>query len=208
MPLSPTRTVRRESAPAARGRQRCLERAQIAVVDADQPRSRSSARPVGSSALPPAHPCRGERVLERAGGRVVDASPYDQDAVRAPAARLGDLIGFEHEILAQHRQRRGLARRGKKFRRALKRRRVGEHRQAGRAARFIGFRQRRRIEIGADQTLGRRLAFLISAIRPNSPAATFSQSRAGSRAPARRPWHAGRALRAAGFLAAASSSRL
>ena len=41
------------------------------------------------------------------------------------------------------------------FRPALERGRVGEHRQAGRAAGLIGPGQRRRIEIGADQALRR-----------------------------------------------------
>ena len=84
---------------------------------------------------------------------VVDARHDDQDRVGAPGARLVDLIGLEHEILAQRRQRRRRARRGQEFRRALEGRRVGQHRQAGRAARLIGARQRRRIEIGADQPL-------------------------------------------------------
>ena len=38
---------------------------------------------------------------------------------------------------------------------ALERRRVGQHRQAGRAAGLIGARQRGRIEVGADQALRR-----------------------------------------------------
>ena len=39
--------------------------------------------------------------------------------------------------------------------RALERGAVGEHGKAGRTARFIGLGQRRRIEVGADQALGR-----------------------------------------------------
>ena len=79
----------------------------------------------------------------------------DQDAVGAPGARLDHLIGVEHEILAQHRQRGRGAGRGEELRRALERRRIGEHRQARRAAALIGARQRRRIEVGADQALRR-----------------------------------------------------
>ena len=86
--------------------------------------------------------------------RVVDRGHDDQDAVGALGARLRHLIGVEHEILAQHRQRGRRARRRHEIRLALERRRVGEHRQAGRAAGLIGARQRRRIEIGADQALG------------------------------------------------------
>ena len=52
-------------------------------------------------------------------------------------------------------RRAGGARGGQEFRRALEGWRVGQHRQAGRAARLIGARQRRRIEIGTDQPLGR-----------------------------------------------------
>src|SRR5262249_17996408 len=39
---------------------------------------------------------------------------------------------------------------------ALEARRVGQHRQARRAAGFIGLGERRRIEVGADQAPGRR----------------------------------------------------
>ena len=52
-------------------------------------------------------------------------------------------------------QRGGVARGGQMLGAALERRRVGEHRQAGRAAGLVGARQRRRIEIGADQSLRR-----------------------------------------------------
>jgi hypothetical protein len=40
--------------------------------------------------------------------------------------------------------------------RALERRRVGQHRETGGAAGLIGTGQRRRIEIGANEPLGRR----------------------------------------------------
>jgi hypothetical protein len=57
-------------------------------------------------------------------------------------------------------------RRGQEQRRALKGRRVGQHGQAGRAARLIG----RASEIGGSKSARIRplegLAFLISAIRP------------------------------------------
>ena len=79
-------------------------------------------------------------------------------------ARFRHLIGVEHEILAQHRQRGRRARRHHEIEMALERGRVGQHRQAGRAAGLIGPRQRRRIEIGADQALATGEAFFTSAI--------------------------------------------
>ena len=52
--------------------------------------------------------------------------------------------------------RRGrLARRGQIFGASLEGGRVGQHREAGGAARLIGARERRRIEVGADQSLRR-----------------------------------------------------
>ena len=45
------------------------------------------------------------RVFELARGRVVERRHDDQDAVGAPGARFRHLIGLEHEILAQRRQR-------------------------------------------------------------------------------------------------------
>ena len=97
-----------------------------------------------------------------------------------------------------------------KFRRALERRRVGQHRQAGRAALLIGARQRGRIEIGADQALGRaRLldlgdqAVALVARAPSSSAAR--KPRGGSAAHARVVDLRSAATRA---LAAATSSRL
>src|SRR5438270_65222 len=70
---------------------------------------------------------------------------------RASSARVGDLIGIIHEILAQDRQPRCSARGGQMVRLALERGRIGEHRKTGRAARFIGARERRRVEVGADK---------------------------------------------------------
>ena len=88
--------------------------------------------------------------------RVVERGHDDQDAVGAMGAGFDHLIGVEHEILAQHRQVGRRARRDHEIEMALERRRVGQHRQARRAAGLIGLGQRRRIEIGADQPLGRR----------------------------------------------------
>ena len=110
------------------------------------------------------------------------AGQHDQDGVGAPGARLVDLIRIEHEILAQGRQGGGRARLRQKFRRALEGRPVGQHREAGGAARFIGARQRRRIEIGADQAACDGLAFLISAISAKVPPPRMARAPPGSRA--------------------------
>ena len=93
------------------------------------------------------------RGLEFGGADIVDRGHDDQNAVGAVGPRFGHLIGVVHEILAQHGQRRRGARLAQMIEAALERRPVGENRKAGRSARLIGRRQRRRIEIGADQTL-------------------------------------------------------
>ena len=64
-------------------------------------------------------------------GRIIDRSHDDEDAVGAPGARLEHLIAIEHEVLAQHGQRRGRARRGEIFGSPLEGGRVGENREAG-----------------------------------------------------------------------------
>ena len=133
---------------------------------------------------------------------VADRRHDDQDAVGAERARLVHLIGLVHEILAEHRQVDGRARGDEVLRRALEERRVGEHREAGRAARLVGAGERRRIEVGADQALRRaRLLDLGDQRRPAGGDASRSSAlrkpRGGgsvrgaaprSRAAARRPW--------------------
>ena len=109
------------------------------------------------------HAERKRRRLELGRAGIVDRRHDDEDAVGAGSARFGHLVGVVHEILAQHRQRAGRARRAQMIERALERRRVGQHRQAGRAAGLIGGRQRRRIEIARISPFD-GLAFLISAI--------------------------------------------
>ena len=86
-----------------------------------------------------------------------------EDAIGAVGPRLRHLIGVVHEVLAQHRQRDGGARGAQMIEAALERWRVGQHRQAGRAAFFIGRGQRRRIEIARIRPRD-GLAFLTSAI--------------------------------------------
>jgi hypothetical protein len=65
---------------------------------------------------------------------VVDHGHDDEDAVGPPGAGFGDLVGVEHEVLAQHRQAGGGARRQQVFGLALEGGFIGENRQAGGAA--------------------------------------------------------------------------
>ena len=129
-------------------------------------------------------------------------------AVGTPGARLVDLVGLEHEVLAQHRQLGGVARRGQELRRALEGRRVGQHGEAGRAARLVGAGQRRRVEIRADQAL-RRARLLDLGDQPEPPFGPLRSSAAESRADGRgvvRPrLHL---VRGRSVFAAAISSRL
>ena len=105
------------------------------------------------------HAKRNRRVLEIAGGGVVECVHDDQDAVGAMGAGFHHLIGIEQKVLAQHRQIRCRARRHHEVEMALERGRVGQHREARRAAGLIGLGQRRRIEIGANEPLRRRGLF-------------------------------------------------
>jgi hypothetical protein len=65
------------------------------------------------------HPPMPRGVLQLGGLRVLDARHDDQDAVGAPGARLGHLVGIVEEILAQDRQRGRRAGRAQVGRRAL-----------------------------------------------------------------------------------------
>ena len=105
-------------------------------------------------------------------------------AVRAPGAGLMDLVGIEQEILAQRGQGAGRARRGQKLGRALEGRRVGQHRKAGGAARLIGLGERRRVEIGADQALGRAGLLDLGDQRDTGRPRAWLSARSGSRAAA------------------------
>ena len=102
------------------------------------------------------HAVRERGILDIPGGGVVERRHDDQDAVGAVGAGLDHLIGVVDEILAQHRQLGGGAGGHHEIEMALKRRRVGQHRETGGAAGFIGLGQRRRIEVGANQPLGGR----------------------------------------------------
>ena len=101
------------------------------------------------------HAKRNRRVLEILRDDVVERGHDDQDAVRVMGAGFGHLIGVEQEILAQHRQAGCRARRHHEIEMALEGGRVRQHGETRRAAGLVGFCQPRRIEIGANEPLGR-----------------------------------------------------
>ena len=170
MPLSVTSS---RSSGTARSRSRVvsrrgLEGAQVAIVDADQRRrqapGRAPARP--HRAPRPARPCpaRVASAASSASCASLERRDDQQDAVGAQGPRLVHLIGVDHEVLAQHRQRTGRARRLQVGIGALKEVRVGEHRQAGRA---IVAHSERAMAAGSKSARSTPLlgeAFLISAI--------------------------------------------
>ena len=102
------------------------------------------------------------RHAERSRGRFEFAHAHDikrgndqQDAIGAHRARFKQLIRLEHEILAQHRQAACRARLSQALGAALKKLRIGQHRQAPRAMPGIACRDRRRIEILAQHAPAR-----------------------------------------------------
>ena len=86
---------------------------------------------------------------------IVHRGHDDEDAIGAAGASLQHLIGIVYEVLAQHRQSRCRTRLPEVLEAAPKRGPVGQHRQACGAAGRIGFCQRRRIEVLADQAFRR-----------------------------------------------------
>ena len=110
IPLSVT-TTRSEGTRGRRSSvvaQRDVERAQIAVVDADERRRKPQrAVELGGVVHFDQHRKRSVRAgagFERREPRVVVRRDDQQDGVGAHRARLGDLILVDDEILAQHRQ--------------------------------------------------------------------------------------------------------
>ena len=89
------------------------------------------------------HLCQRERIDDQ------------QDGVGAHGAGFIHLPGIDQEILAQHRQRTGGARRAQVIGRALEEGLVGQHRKAGRAVAFIVDSDLGGVEIGTDHALGR-----------------------------------------------------
>ena len=144
MPLSDTSSRSAGTIAASRSEvsSEVLKLTQIAVVDADQLRAQFQ-RPLQLCLVmhfDRAHPCQARtRPSSSARASLVGKAGHDdQDGVGAPGARLVDLVGLEHEILAQRRQCGGIARGGEIFRRALERGRIGQHREARRTACRIG----------------------------------------------------------------------
>ena len=88
--------------------QRDLEGAQVAVVDADQRRLELqralAARRASCTSTSTAMSRLRAIGLELGHLRVVQAGGDQQDAVGAHRARFVDLVGIDHEVLAQHRQ--------------------------------------------------------------------------------------------------------
>ena len=141
------------------GRKRGLEGAQVAVVDADHRRPQfQGAIELGTimDLDQHVHAVGRTRVLDILRRGIVERGHDDQDAIGAMRARFRHLIGVEHEILAQHGQIGGGARGHHEIEMTLEGGGIGQHREAGRAAGFIGLRKDGRIEIGADQPLGGR----------------------------------------------------
>ena len=88
--------------------ERRLEGPEVAVVDADERRGepqRALELRLVVHLDEHVHAERERRLLERLRLVVGDRRHDDQDAVGAPGARLEDLVGLEHEILAERRQR-------------------------------------------------------------------------------------------------------
>ena len=115
MPLSATRWTFRRHADGEvdRGLQRRFEGAQIAVVDADE-LGVEAERAVELDLVvhfdQRVHAPLGGGVEQIARRVVADGGEDDEDAVGAPGAGFGHLVGLEHEVLAQHRQLRRAAR--------------------------------------------------------------------------------------------------
>ena len=130
---------------------------EIAVVHPDQPRL----QPCGALHLGGVvHLDQGVHAAFDRGGLyllhlgVVQGGDDDQDGVSPQRARFVHLPGVDHEVLAQHRDRYRPARLFQEHVRPLEPALVGQDRQAGGTARFIGAGMSRGIEIGADQALG------------------------------------------------------
>ena len=82
------------------------------------------------------------------------AGEDDEDAVGAEGAAISThLPGIVEEVLAQHRQRAGVAGEAEVAVVALEARAVGQHAEAGGAAGGVGGGERGRVEVGADQAL-------------------------------------------------------
>ena len=141
------------------GREIGGQRAEIAVVDADQ-RCLQTQSAVEFAFVVDLHQhvhaqIAGQRFQFPRRG-VGQAGHDEQDAIGAHGAALEHLPRVEDEILAQHGQSDGGAGGAQMLGGALEERLIGQHRQAGGAAFRIGASQRGRVEIGPDQSAGGR----------------------------------------------------
>ena len=89
--------------------------------------------------------------LEPLGISVAEARHDQENGVRPPQSGFVDLIRLEHEILAQGRKRNSGPRFAEEFRSTLEGRCVGQHGKTCGPAFGIGLRERRRMEVVADQ---------------------------------------------------------
>ena len=141
------------------GVERDLETAQVAVVDADQAIVQGQ-RPVQFGAIvdfdQDVHAERRRLLAQAAHLPVVQAGGDQQDTVGTQRPGLDHLVGIDEEILADHRQ----AARGPGLLQvgigALEEIDIGQHRQAGRTARGVTAGDGRRVEVFAQDALGRR----------------------------------------------------
>ena len=94
-------------------------------------------------------------ILYLAHEAVIQRGDDDQDGVRAQCPAFQHLPGIDHEILTQHWKHAGGASGDKIGVCALEIGFVGQDGQTSRATGRIGGGMSRRIEVGADQSLGR-----------------------------------------------------
>src|SRR5690348_9874313 len=83
----------------------CHEGIEVAVVDADHRRAhgeRTIELAIVVDLDEGIHPERLCAMKKRVRRQVVDASHYDEDAIRAPCSGLNNLVGVEQEILSQN----------------------------------------------------------------------------------------------------------
>ena len=151
--------VRRNARRQALSRLKCnLEGAQVAIIDADQPTIQFQ-RPLEFVVIVDLDDCIHAKVFGASGkvprDLITNLRHDDQDAVSAPQPCFSDLIGIEHEILAQSGKAGSSAGICQKFRSALEGWRIGQDRQASGPTLFICLGQGRRIEVFPDQPFRR-----------------------------------------------------
>ena len=135
------------------------EALEIAVVDPDQPRAqRRCALHFGCVVDfdEHVHAALIRGLFDLLHRPVFQRGDDDQDCISPDRARLGDLPGIDHEILAQHRQCAGGAGGDQKVLVALKVGSIGQDREAGGSASRIGAGMVSGVKILADESLGRR----------------------------------------------------